>query len=509
MRALFTLALLLAAYCDAGALRKNNEGFDVVGGSPIYESFTSEGFRRSLSLEEKDFVLEEADVEKVYVNNESIELVDPMSGRRDQSTRCQSNERSFQLTFKTDAYGEETSYKLERRNADGTWTRIDYGPKNNQKYAGKTEYNPSPTCVAGGKTYRLTMMDSGKDGLCCKYTKGMYQYSLDGVMKYSSNNMQTFTQKAVKVFTVAMPTSSLPLSGRNSVCGSGEQQIRIELQVDKYGDENSWELRSLSNNKVIKSVDKGTYTANESDEFELCVEDGKYRFTIWDGTGDGICCRNGNGYYKLYMDGDVMVDERFFNTGTKVSHDIIVGYSKSLSLTDREQAYLDGHNWRREQYHEAEGETYVPLKWSKGLANNAANWAEQLLDDCNVVGVKHEPNVEQGENLAKNAGSGSWGQLYPVENIVRRWVEREESFEYPHNAHLTQALWRSSRYVGCAESTKTMSNGGTCHVQVCRYARAGNCNMGKYNPGTGDNWKIPMLMDSNPCGPACPPEGCF
>eukprot|EP00804_Cyclotella_cryptica_P015863 CCRYP_006367-RB/>CCRYP_006367-RB protein AED:0.28 eAED:0.28 QI:859/1/1/1/1/1/3/198/432 len=432
-----------------------------------------------------------------------------MSGRRDQSTRCQSNERSFQLTFKTDAYGEETSYKLERRNADGTWTRIDYGPKNNQKYAGKTEYNPSPTCVAGGKTYRLTMMDSGKDGLCCKYTKGMYQYSLDGVMKYSSNNMQTFTQKAVKVFTVAMPTSSLPLSGRNSVCGSGEQQIRIELQVDKYGDENSWELRSLSNNKVIKSVDKGTYTANESDEFELCVEDGKYRFTIWDGTGDGICCRNGNGYYKLYMDGDVMVDERFFNTGTKVSHDIIVGYSKSLSLTDREQAYLDGHNWRREQYHEAEGETYVPLKWSKGLANNAANWAEQLLDDCNVVGVKHEPNVEQGENLAKNAGSGSWGQLYPVENIVRRWVEREESFEYPHNAHLTQALWRSSRYVGCAESTKTMSNGGTCHVQVCRYARAGNCNMGKYNPGTGDNWKIPMLMDSNPCGPACPPEGCF
>ena len=35
----------------------------------------------------------------------------------------------------------------------------------------------------------------------------------------------------------------------------------------------------------------------------------------------------------------------------------------------------------------------------------------------------------------------------------------------------------------------------------------GNCNMAKYNPKTGENWKIPMLLDSNPCGPACPPEG--
>lgn len=35
---------------------------------------------------------------------------------------------------------------------------------------------------------------------------------------------------------------------------------------------------------------------------------------------------------------------------------------------------------------------------------------------------------------------GTWGSLYPVENIVRRWVEREETWDFPENAHFTQAL---------------------------------------------------------------------
>lgn len=356
----------------------------------------------------------------------------------------------------------------------------------------------------------------------------------------------------------------MPVSGRASVCGSGKQQLRIELTLDDYGDENSWELRNTDSNKIIKRVDTGNYGANESDEIEMCLDDGNYRFTLFDGTGDGICCRTGQGHYKLFMDGDLMVDEQYFNTGKKSSHDIIVGYGKSLTLTTREQQYLDAHNWRRRKAHEEANTDYVALKWSKGLAKHASNWADTLLQDCDVEGIKHEPNVEQGENLAKNTGKGAWGNLYPVENIVRRWVEREEGWNWPSNAHLTQALWRSkyfvvkivpyyimllltllfhlaltgSKYVGCAESTKTMSNGGTCHIQVCRYARAGrfsltdnlvphfisshqvsytsslnkfkgNCNMGKYDPKLNQGWKKPMLEDGNPCGPACPPEGCF
>ncbi|KAL3789694.1 hypothetical protein ACHAWO_001042 [Cyclotella atomus] len=42
-----------------------------------------------------------------------------------------------------------------------------------------------------------------------------------------------------------------------------------------------------------------------------------------------------------------------------------------------------------------------------------------------------------------------------------------------------------------------------CQIQVCRYARPGNCNVSKYN-----SFKTPMLMDESPCGPWCPPGGC-
>jgi hypothetical protein len=353
------------------------------------------------------------------------------------------------------------------------------------------------------------MMDSGKDGMCCKYGKGMFQYSLNGNVRFTTNNAATFTNQAVKTFVVPMPSNNLPVSGRASICGTGKQQLRIELSLDDFGDENSWELTDLNSNQVVKRVNKGTYGGGDKDEIEMCLDDGKYRFTLYDGTGDGICCRNGSGSYKLFMDDSLMVDEQYFNTGKQASHDIIVGYDKTLSMTDREQEYLAAHNWRRKQVHEAANQDYVPLKWSKGLADHAANWANELLNDCNVVGIEHEPHVEQGENLAKNAGKGSWGDLYPVENIVRRWVEREEGWNWPKNAHLTQALWRSSNYLGCAESTKTMDNGSTCRIQVCRYARAGNCNMAKYNPKVNEGWRTPMLNDGNPCGPACPPEGCF
>lgn len=130
--------------------------------------------------------------------------VDPESGRRDQSSSCSSTQQSFQLTFKTDGYGYETSYKVEKRNSNGSWSRIAYGPNDGKKYQGRTEYPQAPICLDGGDTYRLTMIDSGKDGLCCSYGKGMYQYSLDGDVKFSTNYQQAKFQKVSKTFVVPL-----------------------------------------------------------------------------------------------------------------------------------------------------------------------------------------------------------------------------------------------------------------------------------------------------------------
>ena len=273
--------------------------------------------------------------------------------------------------------------------------------------------------------------------------------------------------------------------------------------TDMFGGDNSWTIKN-SNGQALLSGNGYTNGASRRDAKNICVSPGTYKFTLNDTGGDGICCQEGKGWYKVYMNGQVMVQDNYFNFGKQVSFDIIAGYHTRLNnLTDREQEYLNGHNWRRKKYHEKWGSTYVPVKWDLSLAQAAQTWANKLLDNCDIDGIKHEPGVDQGENLAKNMGQGSWGEMYSVENINRRWFEREEGWPSPDNAHLTQGTWRSTHYLGCAEGKKTMSNGGMCHTQVCRYARAGNCMMGKYS-----NWKTPTLMLENACGPKCAPNGC-
>ena len=52
------------------------------------------------------------------------------------------------------------------------------------------------------------------------------------------------------------------------------------------------------------------------------------------------------------------------------------------------------------------------------------------------------------------------------------FVEDEANLSYPDNGHLTQILWRATRYVGCADAVRPY-DGGRCHTQVCRYSKPG------------------------------------
>lgn len=112
--------------------------------------------------------------------------------------------------------------------------------------------------------------------------------------------------------------------------------------------------------------------------------------------------------------------------------------SYEASMSDRDHEWLTAHNLRRKRYHEEFGKSYVPLKWSPTLAEEAKDYAIELLAGCDHEGILHEQNVGEGENLAKNAGEGNWGNLYPADSILNRWVEREIGVGSPGNAHMTQ-----------------------------------------------------------------------
>jgi len=175
-------------------------------------------------------------------------------------------------------------------------------------------------------------------------------------------------------------------------------------------------------------------------------------------------------------------------------------YCQDVSEIDKQ--FLEAHNKRRKQFHEDYGVSFVPLKHSPGLKQQSRRWARKLVNRvCSGEGnIYHDPNNRYGENIASNQGTGSWAKRPTPDSILYRFVERE--LDQQDKGHLTQVLWRPTKYVGCAMVSKTVGQ-KSCHVTVCRYAKPGNCNMGKY-----PDWEAVTYQDDSACGPECPPEGC-
>ena len=169
-------------------------------------------------------------------------------------------------------------------------------------------------------------------------------------------------------------------------------------------------------------------------------------------------------------------------------------------LNEKELQWLNEHNTRRKTYHEAYGVSYKPLKWSSGLTNLAQSWANQNAAECTLTSPQDE---EYGVNSQMiGSGASSISPLSPTWTL-NNWESKVDK-GYPSNGAFTQAMWRSSEYVGCATAEGT--NGGrSCAMAVCYYARPGNCGMAF---SQGDNWESRTYEEDTGCGPFCPPEGC-
>ena len=110
---------------------------------------------------------------------------------------------------------------------------------------------------------------------------------------------------------------------------------------------------------------------------------------------------------------------------------------KVEDMTDRDKEWLLSHNNKRRVWHVRHNKTFVPLSWDNSLKAESKVWAEHLLSSCGK-GMWHDPNNSYGENVASNSGTGSWASRRTTDDIVARFVDREEGKPYPENLHLTQ-----------------------------------------------------------------------
>ena len=128
-----------------------------------------------------------------------------------------------------------------------------------------------------------------------------------------------------------------------------------------------------------------------------------------------------------------------------------------------QQDYVDAHNAARAQV------GVGPIAWDDTVAAYAQNYANQRINDCNLV----HSGGRYGENLAEGSGD------LTGRDAVNLWVSEKQYYDYNSNTcaqgqqcgHYTQVVWSNSVRLGCARVQCT--NNGWWFV-ICSYDPPGN-----------------------------------
>ena len=407
---------------------------------------------------------------------------------------CNDGQTYAKVEIFTDNSGFETSWKIRKANG----ALVIAGPPQGTQYEDNSLY-VGGICLDTG-SYTFTVYDKFGDGMCGSNSgQGLYRFYLDGVKKFTSPSSCGNWSQRPHSFTISSnsapnPSPSIPAAFQAG-SRSGCYNVRIDFKVDKFGRETTVLFHK---NGVMALESRNEVAAYGTKSMQACVSSGTYTFKLID--NDGICCHYGNGWYKLKIDGTTAVTGGYF-VGSK-SYTVKVGFDWRSNMDARDREWLQAHNDRRYKYNGGEG--YVPLRGSRSLAYDAKSYAETLKNgDCDLTLESHAKNVDSGENLASNVGTGSWGALRSADQVMFRWVDKEANLPYPDNAHFLQVVWRATQYVGCGESVRYLSDGQICRVQVCRYERPGSCGV------RNGNWRAEAWKDDTLCGNPCPNEGCY
>merc|ERR1712174_130843 len=145
--------------------------------------------------------------------------------------------------------------------------------------------------------YTFTITDAYGDGICCSYGNVGYKITVDGTEVVSGGD---FGNSETETFTVNNPTpSSAPVAPP-----SGCVMFVISLNTDDYGYETSFTL--INDFTQGTRLAGGLYSSSKSFDEVICLDNGRYIFTISDSHGDGMCCNSGQGGYKLTLGGEVV-----------------------------------------------------------------------------------------------------------------------------------------------------------------------------------------------------------
>merc|ERR1712194_682926 len=96
--------------------------------------------------------------------------------------------------------------------------------------------------------------------------------------------------------------------------------VKVAVKTDNYPSETSWDLVNQCDGTGTIGASK-SYSSTGTFEDEYCLPAAKYKFTINDSYGDGICCNYGIGSYEVSLNGGV-TKTGDGNFGSTEDHDL-------------------------------------------------------------------------------------------------------------------------------------------------------------------------------------------
>ena len=155
-----------------------------------------------------------------------------------------------------------------------------------------------------GKSLRVADLSSNQSVDFENWNGSIYDVTIRVVGEIGENIADAKIEVSVSGF---YPTQSPTLS-----CG-GDNRFHIELGIDPFGGETSWELKETDSGNLVAKASSDKYKGkmeyvepyDTDGSAHYCLKEKKcYTFQIKDSHGDGICCAYSvDGYYRGILEG--------------------------------------------------------------------------------------------------------------------------------------------------------------------------------------------------------------
>jgi len=237
--------------------------------------------------------------------------------------------------------------------------------------------------------------------------------------------------------------------------------LRIEIRLDDYPNETSWELVDETSGDIILAQNFTETEINDDImitddsfrldfaepravyDFEKCIEPGPYTFTIYDSFWDGINCGHPVGCFKLFLNDQLAIRGTHFNSDSEHSFDTSktdcnVGFKFMLHI---DPVYFNsGITWKL-----FNKKIFTESVLSQELATNGKITYVQCLqlglysfdifegdvsiDSCGEEGPCYEAFIDDQKILT---GEESFGHIYHEFYVSKEGKAREQHcYKFP------------------------------------------------------------------------------